>query len=276
MARADLLNKKQKSKLPQSVQKKRGKHRAKEAEEEVSNLTHLQDQIGNQATQRLLARRSGQGSLKLDQETIARLQHENGPATRDLAHMIGQAEPQLQGQASTDTVQREEGDEEAPQAQPSDGEVTIEDVETEYYDVTGSTLEEVAGQLDPDEWGRCTYHYDYNYETTNGHTTKVDITLKLTIRLPRWQGKGWEKASPAAKKEWLHMLKALEKHEVDHADIARQWAPKFKERLLNQKENKIQKRYNQTLQKVNQETKQFDQKTKHGQNQGVSLDTTIE
>lgn len=71
-------------------------------------------------------------------------------------------------------------------------------MQVEEYSVTGSTLAEVAQQLDPEEWGRCTYTFDYSYETTNGRVTKVDIALQLVIRLPRWQGRGWEQASPGA------------------------------------------------------------------------------
>lgn len=233
------------------------KHPSYEEEVATISLVTLQDRIGNQAMQRLLAQHGG----KLDEKTLTRLTGENGSATHNLA--------------KTDTVQREDEEADKPQTQPSNGEVTFDEVEYDYYDVSGGTLAEVAEQLDPEEWGRCTYHFDYSYETTNGRTTKVDITLKLTIRLPRWQGQGWDKASPAAKNEWRRMLKALEKHEEDHADIARNWAPRFKARLLNQRSNSVERRYNQTLEKVDKETKQFDQKTKHGQTQGVNLDINI-
>lgn len=64
MVRSALLNKKRKTKLSQPVQKEPGKHRANETEEEMFGLTHLQDQIGNQATQQLLARNGGDRALQ--------------------------------------------------------------------------------------------------------------------------------------------------------------------------------------------------------------------
>lgn len=160
--------------------------------------------------------------------------------------------------------------------QPANGQVTIKDVQTEEYSVTGSTLAEAAQQLDPEEWGRCTYSFDYTYEATNGRVTKVDIALQLTIRLPRWQGLGWDQASPNIRTEWVRMLAALRSHENQHADIARRWAPRLKTRLLGQQEGRIEQRYNQTLRRVDRETEQFDTRTRHGQAQGVTLDTRIQ
>jgi predicted secreted Zn-dependent protease len=160
--------------------------------------------------------------------------------------------------------------------QPDTGTVTIGNVQYDYYDVTGNTLAEVAQQLDPTEWGRCSYHYDYSYESTGGRATKVDTTLNLTIRLPRWQGRGWNRASQAAKAEWQRMLHALGTHEDDHADIARRWAPTFQQRLLNQRVGNLRQRFNRTLGQVRAEQRRFDRRTRHGQTQGVSLDTSIQ
>ena len=222
----------------------------------------MQDRIGNQAIQRLFTQHGG----NLDEKSIVHLLRQNGNNVKGLTKSNGGSSP--------DTIQRDD-DDAKPQVQASNGEVKLEEVEYDYYNVTGNTLAEVAQQLDPEEWGRCTYRFDYSYETTNGRTTKVDMTLKLTVRLPRWQGQGWDKASPAAKNEWRRMLDALQQHEMDHADIARQWAPRFKARLLNQRSNSVERRYNQTLEKVNHETKHFDEKTKHGHTQGISLDFSI-
>ncbi|MBN2394142.1 MAG: DUF922 domain-containing protein [Anaerolineae bacterium] len=227
-------------------------------------LATLQQHIGNQAMQQVLTKRSGHGSLTLDQDSLLRLTQKHGSVQQAIASQVA---------AQAGVVQRDKN--ETAQVKANTGTVTIETVTRDDYDVEGSTLEEVAKQLDPKEWGRCTYHYDYSYETLRGRTTKVDITLKLTILLPRWTGEGWKKASSAAKKAWQRMMTALEKHENGHADIARKWAPVFKQRLLKQRENRLQTRFNQTLRKVKKENKQYDQKTKHGQNEGVTLDISI-
>ena len=175
--------------------------------------------------------------------------------------------------AAQEILQRDQDGGTAP---ADDGVVTIQPVQPEPYDVTGTTLAQVSEQLDPTEWGRCRYEYEYSYETTNGRTTKVDVTLMLTVRLPRWQGQGWDDASEAAKAEWRRMMRALEAHEEGHAEIARQWAPTVKERLLNQREGNVEQRYNQVFVQVRAEQDDYDDRTHHGQTQGVSLDLSIE
>lgn len=246
----------------------------------LSSLYFLQDQLGNRTIQRLIAQRSHEGSIKLDEETIASLQLEGNPMVPELTQVAGGVGPQLHRQLIAESIQRQEEAEAEPQAEPqarpTDGDVCIEDVNFEYYDVRGSTLAQVAPQLDPQEWGRCTYHFDYTYETTNGRVSRVDITLRLTVRLPRWQGQGWDNASPHVKQEWQRMLEALQGHEEEHAEIARRWAPVFKERLLNLRAGRVGQRYNQLLKKVDKETKEFDQRTRHGRTQGVTLDKSIE
>ena len=200
------------------------------------DLVSLQDQIGNAAVQRLLA---------------------------------GQVVPAA---AALPALQRQEG----MATPPAQGRVTVEEPTVDTYDVAGTTLAAVAKQLDPKEWGRCTYNYDYSYETAaNGRVTKVDVTLHLTIRLPRWQGEGYDQASAAAKEEWQRMLTALETHEEGHADIARTWAATMQTRLLGQRGGRVAQRYNQTMAAIKRAQDEFDKKTKHGQNQGVSLDRSI-
>jgi predicted secreted Zn-dependent protease len=156
------------------------------------------------------------------------------------------------------------------------GTVTIRNVQYQYYNVSGRTLADVHSQLDPTEWGRCSYHYSYTYRTRGGNASRVNITLRLTIRLPRWTGRGWNSASRPAKAEWRRMLRALRAHENRHAAIARRWAPTFKQRMLNQPEGDLEDTFNQVLGEVDAEQGRFDTRTSHGQTQGVSLDTRIQ
>jgi predicted secreted Zn-dependent protease len=156
------------------------------------------------------------------------------------------------------------------------GTVTIRNVQYQYYNVSGRTLADVHSQLDPTEWGRCSYHYSYTYRTSGGNASRVNITLRLTIRLPRWTGRGWNSASRPAKAEWRRMLRALRTHENGHAAIARRWAPTFKQRMLNQPEGDLEGTFNQVLGEADAEQGQFDTRTSHGQTQGVSLDTSIQ
>ena len=240
---------------------------------EIPSLTSLQQRLGNRALQRVLTGSDGQGSIALDRETVAHLSHEHSFIANVLTDPTIGTMASAQSRAAVGAIQREVGQEEAP---ATAGTVVIQNPSFDYYDVTGSTLSEVAAQLDPEEWGRCQYHYDYTYETTDGQTSTVNIVLRLQIRLPRWQGEGWDHASGAVKAEWRRMLQALRAHENRHAEISRPWAPTFKERLLNLPEADIQGEHAQVLQEVNDEQDQFDDETDHGQNQGVSLDTSIE
>jgi len=215
-----------------------------------SGLLAMQEQVGNAAVQRLLVQRKQHGSLSLDKAS---------------------------DQAVSNLAQREDAEaaDELTTA-GNNGKVTIENMVYAHYDVTGSTLTEVAAQLDPKEWGQCYYEFEYSYETMGRRTKKVDITLRLTIRLPRWQGKGWQTASDAAKVEWQRMISALEAHENGHTEIARRWAPIFKEKLLGVAEDKVQQRYDKTKAAVDKETGKYDQETQHGKSKGVNLDITIE
>lgn len=155
------------------------------------------------------------------------------------------------------------------------GTVKINPATKTYYTVTGSNLEEVFKQLDPVEWGGCTYNWTFDYRTKNGVTNRVDINLDLSIRLPRWKGKGWKKASAKAKAEWKRMLGCLRTHENGHAKIARSWAPKLQKRLFNQPEGDIETLWTDNLDKHESQQKKYDTDTKHGQTQGVTLDTSI-
>ncbi len=158
---------------------------------------------------------------------------------------------------------------------PSPATVTIQPVRTVYYNVTGNTLAEVSRKLDPIEWGRCSYRFSYTYRPTNGVATSVSVTLRLTIRLPRWTGSGWIRASAAAKKEWSRMLGCLRTHENGHAGFARRWAPILQQRLLNKPVANLATIWVRGLAQHEAEQVAYDSRTRHGQTQTVSLDTTI-
>jgi len=160
---------------------------------------------------------------------------------------------------------------------PSSGTVRIQGPSFTYYNVTGSTLADVRSKFPDDkDWGRCYYDFRYKNIYKNGVATRVDIVLRLRIRLPRWTGRGWRNASDAAKAEWQRMLGCLRTHENGHAKIARRWAYILQRRLLNQTEENVPGTY----EAVKVDHKAADDKyclvtTKHGKTQGVYLNTTI-
>jgi predicted secreted Zn-dependent protease len=214
-------------------------------------LQRLQRAIGNHGVQRIVSSRLASGS--------------NVP----FGHHLGDVR-QVPVRRRSTAIQRDDD-----QGTAEDGSVTIEEPGSDPYDVSGTTLAEVHPQLDPTEWGRCTYHYDYDYGTTNGRVTRVDITLRMTIRLPRWQ-EGRDEASPEARAEWDRMMAALRAHEERHAEIAREWAPRFKQRMLGVRARNATATYNQVKREADAAQRQYDTDTQHGQTEGVSLDLSID
>jgi predicted secreted Zn-dependent protease len=221
----------------------------------------LQRALGNRTTQQMMVRHGGQASFGLDKETALRLTQQYGGATPALAV---DALHQVQRQAAK-----------RGPAKPTNGAVTIKPPVYDYYDVTGQTLDQVNQQLDPEEWGSCAANYDYSYAATGGSVTRVDLTVSLTIRLPRWKGKGWQQASPAARKEWERMLQALRTHEDGHVDIARQQAPLVRDRLRKTSEAGLELEAEKARSDAQTENDKYDDRTQHGQTQGVALDLSI-
>ena len=214
------------------------------------DLHRLQRAIGNYGVQRVVERRLAGGR-------DARFGHALG----GVRHVPARSGPAV--------VQRDED------AEADTGTVTIQEPTSDPYSVSGTTLAEVHAQLDPTEWGRCTYHYDYTYDTTNGRASRVNITLRLVIRLPDWQ-EGRDQASPEARAEWDRMMTVLRAHENRHAEIAREWAPTFKERMLGVLESNLAGRHAEVLGEARGAQNAYDAQSAHGQNEGVSLDLSID
>jgi hypothetical protein len=124
-------------------------------------------------------------------------------------------------------VQREvEQEEDKTKSQVKVGRIEIEKPVIEQHDVTGNTLREVSEQLLPD--GKL-YEYAYEpvYRADKGVINRVDVTVHVTVHIPRWTGDGWESASNADKAEWLRLLQFLEitgeGESVDDTLLPRAW-----------------------------------------------------
>jgi hypothetical protein len=90
----------------------------------------------------------------------------------------------------SDTTQRALQIARTPASTPSEGTIAIGRVSDTHYDVNGNTLEEVSEQLDPEEWGRCTWTWNQSYRITEGAADRININLGLSIRMPRWRDRG--------------------------------------------------------------------------------------
>jgi hypothetical protein len=151
------------------------------------------------------------------------------------------------------------------------GTVTLPDPTVDYDDYSGETLADVAALLPEDEWGRCEWDFVHTFESTNGTITRVDVTLTRTIWLPRWVER--DQASAAERAEWDRMVRNLRTHENGHATKARTWAPRLKQRMLNQPESEEATIKETFLTDHQAEQDQYDTDTQHGKTQGVSLNT---
>jgi hypothetical protein len=148
-----------------------------------------QQQLGNRAVQRLLAQR----------DTAALLCPE---------------------------VQRQAEEQDKTKTQVKVGKVEIKKPVIETYDVRGSTLREVAEQVLPaKEWFE--YRYTPTYRADKGTINQADVTVQITVRVPRWVGDGWESATVAEKAEWLRLLRSLqiagEGESVEDTLLPRAW-----------------------------------------------------
>ena len=137
-----------------------------------------QRQLGNRAVQQLLAHRAGAALL-------------------DPASLAVQRQAEAEREAKT------------PPPQVKLGEIEIEKPKIEFYDVTGSNLHEVSEQLLTNgKWYE--YQYEPRHQADKGTVNRVDVTVHITIHVPRWTGDGWESASLADKAEWLKLLQSLD------------------------------------------------------------------
>lgn len=156
------------------------------------------------------------------------------------------------------------------------GTITIGPVAPSTYNVSGNTLAEVQANLDPLEWGRCTWSWSQSHRSTEGTIDRVNVTLGLRIRMPQWTGQGWNRASEAAKAEWNRMVGCLQTHEDEHAQRAQDWAPQLQQKLLGQPESEANTLWEQGKADHQGEQDTYDADTSHGETQGVSLDTSID
>lgn len=146
---------------------------------------------------------------------------------------------------------------------------------TAYYNLAGDTLADVYVLLDPDEWGRCTVNYAVSYTASEGVVTAANIVVTDSYRMPRWQGRGYNRASRAAKAEWQRMMTALWTHEHGHRDIGRREAATIQAGLVGQNEGDFATRLAELQAAAQALQDDYDVQTQHGQTQGVSLDTSI-
>ena len=208
-------------------------------------------------------------------------------------------------------AQRQAANQQQDAAMPVEvGQIKIEKPTIEEYEVSGNSLRDISNQLQPpDQW----YEYEYQYapKTENGKVTRIDVTVAITIHLPRWTGGwdetpdedkiawlqilqlltgdsdeyqgttelpqqwlglNWETAPDALKGEWLNMLQEMQTQEKGPGDITRRRAIVLQQRLFNRPEEKAQEIFDRFQQDAKIEEGAYNEQREFGQAQKIVLD----
>jgi len=160
----------------------------------------------------------------------------------------------------------------------SKGRITVVPPTCSYFEVTG-TLSRVEMALEArGEWGKCTYRFE---ETAHGNAegtiTSCDIRVTNAILLPQWTGDGASKAPPKARAEFNRMLGCLRKHEMTHAQKAAADAPTFQQNFIGNNVADSESLHSREIARHKADIQDaYDDETSHGENEGVTLDTTTD
>ncbi len=149
--------------------------------------------------------------------------------------------------------------------------------DTKYYDVKGSTLEELDAQvaaLGPRGFIAETvpyYHWNYTYLTENGscRIDRVRVDTRITFTYPRWSSPD---AAQDVTEEWGRRVAQLEQHEGAHEGIARRTGREIYDAIAGippapscgELEKEIEARAQAAIAKGREANEEFDRATDHG------------
>ena len=137
------------------------------------------------------------------------------------------------------------------------------DTKVEYYEIYGSTVEQLRQQMS--KKGKEGY-FGYTSYRINWKGAKAEV--KITVLMPRWKNQG---ASASMRKKWFDFWNALALHEQGHVDsvwkYVRQTRSTIEENHLSG--NEANKRWKQCVADINAEFKEYDAETDHGVTQGA-------
>ncbi len=149
--------------------------------------------------------------------------------------------------------------------------------DTKYYDVKGSTLEELDAQvaaLGPRGFIAETvpsYHWNYTYRAENGscRIDRVRVDTRITFTYPRWNNPD---AAPVVTLEWGKRVARLEQHETAHEGIVRRTGQEIYDAITGippapscgDLEKEIEARAQAGIAKEREANEEFDRATDHG------------
>ncbi len=135
-----------------------------------------------------------------------------------------------------------------------------------YYDVSGTTLEEAAGNLGlpGGEDGLTEFDLGYEYDgVSRGLPQNFILHLSLAITMPRWLER--DAATTPEQAEWDRFYAALLAHEREHASRTRAEARRVHARLARTRAADLEERFQAGKRVIQRENDAFDDATHHGQ-----------
>lgn len=141
--------------------------------------------------------------------------------------------------------------------------------------VRGNTLEQVGRALNElPEWGEAGGRLRAaRIPAGTSEEVTVNLHANLHKRLPTWAQ--YTSASVAVKAEWDRMMVALERHEQHHVDIAIEEANNLATALIGVEISEIADSVTEANREMHDRQVKYDTDTNHGQDEGVTLDTSI-
>lgn len=160
--------------------------------------------------------------------------------------------------------------------------------QTEYYDIQGSTAQELRARMDRlgvrdsngDVWDAyAKWHVKWRFWWTNTgqscRITRVETTVEITYTLPRWVGRSV--GSSELQDQWDRFITALRLHEEGHGGIAKDCAARIEDAIATmgtrQSCKELEAAANSLGHRILDDSRgeevQYDDRTQHGRTQGV-------
>ncbi len=157
----------------------------------------------------------------------------------------------------------------------------------EYYDIRGSTKQELRDQLrraGPHRGGETVAYTErnisYNYQTGGTAACSVvsyQVTMAIIYHMPRWQ-QATDSSAPLAQ-EWNKFVQALQIHEDGHAQNARDTAQAVDKAIADvsafsdcrRTKAAVVAAAQKAISQCDRLDTEYDQKTMHGIKQGAAL-----
>ena len=149
----------------------------------------------------------------------------------------------------------------------------------ESYSVKGSSLEELADQLEKFEdknegsavtKGTITYNLKFKNGLVDDSST---IQVDKTIIIPSCDS-GCT-LSPAAQTEWERIIGVILEHEIGHVDILKQYSDGILDKVVGKNADEAEQVIQDVINALKEEQEKYDRQTLHGKKQGGILDINI-